>query len=259
VDDLAALVCIGPLGIITVAPVVIGLARALREPPPRSEIIEGVAALVALAATIVFVILLPFEPWQAVRPTVLLFPVLLWLAARCQPVFPAAGAFIVSLTIVWTTTFGTGQLANPTVPIGIGDPTVPIGSRIFAADIAIAACTLSANVLAALFAERRKAEERLLEALTAGGVMAFECDLRSGLARHSGNAAHILGLGQTLTVAEFLGRIHPDDRARIEAHQARLRVDSPADTVAFRFIRPDGRVHDQPKAAKSRALGIRRS
>jgi PAS fold len=129
---------------------------------------------------------------------------------------------------------------NPTFPIGIGDPTVPIGSRIFAAEIAIAACTLSANVLAALFAERRKAEERLLEALTAGGVMAFECDLGSGLARHSGNAAHILGLGQPLTVAEFLGRIHPDDRARIEAHQARLRVDSPADTVTFRLIRPDG-------------------
>jgi integral membrane sensor domain MASE1 len=157
------------LGIITVAPVVIGLARALREPPPRSEIIEGVAALVALAATIVFVILLPFEPWQAVRPAVLLFPVLLWLAARCQPVFPAAGAFIVSLTIVWATTFGTGQLVNPTFPIGIGDPTVPISSRILAAEIAIAACTLSANVLAALFAERRKAEERLLKRSRPGG------------------------------------------------------------------------------------------
>jgi two-component sensor histidine kinase/integral membrane sensor domain MASE1 len=146
-------------GIIIVAPLVIGLAKALREPPSRSEVIEGVAALMALVATIVFVILLPFEPWQAVRPAVLLFPVLLWLAARCQPVFAAAGAFIVSLTIVWTTTFGIGQLGNPTFPIGIGDPTVPIGSRILAALIAIAACTLSANVLAALFAERRQAQE----------------------------------------------------------------------------------------------------
>jgi integral membrane sensor domain MASE1 len=147
------------IGIMILAPLVIGLAKALREPPPRSEIIEGVAALVALAATIVFVILLPFEPWQAVRPAVLLFPVLLWLAARCQPVFAATGAFIVSLTIVWATTFGIGQLANPIFPIGIGDPTVPIGSRILAAQIAIVACTLSANVLAVLFAERRQAQE----------------------------------------------------------------------------------------------------
>jgi PAS domain S-box-containing protein len=230
-------------GITIVAPLVIGLAKALREPPPRSEIIEGVAALVALAATIVFVILLPFEPWQAVRPAVLLFPVLLWLAARCQPVFAAAGAFIVSLTIVWTTTFGTGQLVNPTFPIGIGDPTVPIGSRILAAQIAIAACTLSATVLAALFAERRQAEERLLEAVTAGGMMAFECDLSRGLVQRSGNAAGILGLGaqQTLTAAQFLARIHPDDRPRFEAQHRRLRIDSPADTVTFRFIRPDGR------------------
>jgi integral membrane sensor domain MASE1 len=79
------------LGIITVAPVVIGLARALREPPPRSEIIEGVAALVALAATIVFVILLPFEPWQAVRPAVLLFPVLLWLQPAVSQYFLLLG------------------------------------------------------------------------------------------------------------------------------------------------------------------------
>jgi PAS domain S-box-containing protein len=231
------------VGIITAAPMVIGLAEALRNPPPRNEIIEGVAALVALVATIVFVILLPFERWHAVRPSVLLFPVLLWLAARCQPVFAAAGAFIVSLTIVWTTTFGINKLVNPTFPIGIGDPTVPIGSRILAAQIAIAACTLGANVLAALFAERRQIEERLLEALTAGGVMAFECDLSRGLVRRSGNAAQILGLGpqQILSAAQFLARIHPDDRAHFQAHHRRLRVDSPADTVTFRFIRPDGR------------------
>jgi two-component sensor histidine kinase/integral membrane sensor domain MASE1 len=138
------------LGIVAVAPLVIGLAKALREPPPRSEIIEGVAALVALAATIVFVIMLPYEPWQAVRPAVLLLPVLLWLGARCQPVFAAAGAFIISLTIVWTITFGISQL---------GDPAFPIGNRILAGQIAIAVCTLIANVLAALFAERRQAQK----------------------------------------------------------------------------------------------------
>jgi two-component sensor histidine kinase/integral membrane sensor domain MASE1 len=137
-------------GIAAVAPLVIGLTKALRKPPPPREIIEGVAALVALAVTIVFVILLPYEPWQVVRPAVLLLPVLLWLAVRCQPVFAAAGAFIVSLTIVWTTTFGVGQL---------GDPTFPISNRILAAQIAIAVCALSANVLAALFAERRQAQE----------------------------------------------------------------------------------------------------
>jgi two-component sensor histidine kinase len=138
------------VGIAAVAPLVIGLAKALRESPPLSEVIEGVAALGALAATMFLVILLPYEPWQAVRPAVLLFPVLLWLAARYQPVFAAAGAFIISLTIVWTTTFGIGQL---------GDPAFPIEKRILAAQIAIAVCTLTANSLAALFAELRHARQ----------------------------------------------------------------------------------------------------
>ncbi len=73
--------------------------------------------------------------------------------------------------------------------------------------------------------------------------MAFECDLGSGRVQRSGNAAQIMGLGpeQTLTAAQFLGRIHPDDRARLQAHHSRLCIDSPADAVTFRFMRPDGR------------------
>jgi hypothetical protein len=39
-------------------------------------------------------------------PIALLFPILLWIASRCRPVFAAAAAFIVTLAIVWTTTIG---------------------------------------------------------------------------------------------------------------------------------------------------------
>jgi MASE1 len=89
------------IGIITVAPLVIGLAEALREPPLRTEILEGVVALVALAVMTVAIVLLPSESWQTAVPVALLFPILLWIAACCQPVFAAAAAFIVSLTITW--------------------------------------------------------------------------------------------------------------------------------------------------------------
>src|SRR5467141_687294 len=139
------------VGIITVAPLVIGLAKAVREPPPRNEIIEGALALVALAAMTVIIVSLPPKPWQTMVPVALLFPILLWLAARCRPAFAAAAAFIVSLTIVWTITFGIGHF---------GDPALPIGDRIMGAQAAIVGVALCAYVLAALFAERRQAEVR---------------------------------------------------------------------------------------------------
>ncbi len=222
------------VGILTGAPLMICLAKTLGEPPPRNEVLEGVGALVAFAAVIIIVIALsPPQPWQTVRPAALLLPVLLWLTARCQPVFTAAATFIVSLSIVWAITFGVGHF---------GDPRIPISDRILDAQATIVAFTLYAYVLAALFAERRQAEARLQEALAAGAVMAFETNPISGLAQLSKNAAQILGLAQqrTFTAAQFVARIHPDDLARFKAHHRRTRADSPA-THSFRFIRPDGR------------------
>src|SRR5258708_22146430 len=139
------------VGIITVAPLVLGLAESVREPPPRKEIMEGVLALVALAAMTVIIVSLPPKPWQTMVPVALLFPILLWLAARCRPAFAAAAAFIVSLTIVWTITFGIGHF---------GDPALPIRDRIMGAQAAIVGVALCAYVLSALFAERRQAEAR---------------------------------------------------------------------------------------------------
>lgn len=143
------------VGIISVAPLVIGLAAAAREPPARSELIEGIAALALLAAMTGIIISLPPEPWQTVVPGALLFPMLLWLAARCRPVFAAAGAFMVSFTVVWTTIFGVGHF---------GDTGLPIADRILQAQAVILVVTLGAFVLAALFAERRESEARLARA-----------------------------------------------------------------------------------------------
>jgi integral membrane sensor domain MASE1 len=155
------------VGIITVAPLVIGLAEAVREPPPRNEILEGIAALVALGVMTVIIVSLPPKPWQTMIPVALLFPILLWVAARCRPGFAAAAGFIVSLTIVWTITFGLGHF---------GEPAVSIDDRIMGAQAAILGVSLCAYVLAALFAERsqhtamlEESAARLHEALMVGG------------------------------------------------------------------------------------------
>jgi len=140
------------LGIITVAPLLIGLAQAVRDPPPRNEIFEGVMVLVMLTVASGLVVLLPRELWVAVVPTALFFPLLLWVSARCRPVFAAAAAFIVALTIVWATTFGFGIL---------GDPNLPITQRILCAQAGLLTASLCALILGALFAERKAHEESL--------------------------------------------------------------------------------------------------
>lgn len=140
------------LGIITVAPLLIGLAQAVRDRPPASEILEGVVVLAILTIVSGLIVLLPRELWVAVVPTALLFPLLLWLTARCRPVFAAAAAFIVALTVVWTTTFGIGIL---------GDPNLPSMQRILCAQAGLLTASLCALVLAALFAERKANEAHL--------------------------------------------------------------------------------------------------
>src|SRR6266404_3408230 len=222
------------LGIVTIAPLVIGLASAAREPPARNETIEGLIALASLIVMSVIVIALPPKPWTTVVPIALLFPVLLWIAARCQPVFAAAAAFIVTLAIVWTTTIGIGHF---------GDPSLPMADRVLAARAGILAIALCAYVLAALFAERRQHEARLQEALTAGAVTTFVWDLGTGSSQRSANAAQILGFDarQSFTPSNFLSWVHPGDRERFKALVRGVIPQRPAYTVTFRFKRPDGR------------------
>lgn len=140
------------VGIVAVAPLVIGLATAVAQPPARSELTEGAAALVAVAVMTGIIISLPSEPWATVVPAALLFPILLWLAARCRPVYATAGAFMVSVTVAWTATFGIGHF---------GDPALSIDARILQAQAIILVATIGAYVLAALFAERSENEARL--------------------------------------------------------------------------------------------------
>jgi len=141
------------VGIVAVAPLVIGLAAALVQPPPRAELTQSIAALAALAVMTAVILSLGQEAWDTILPIAWLLPILLWLAARSRPVFAAAAAFIASSAIVWTTIFGIGHF---------GDASLSIVNRILEAQACILFVALSANVAAALFAERRASEQRLV-------------------------------------------------------------------------------------------------
>jgi PAS domain S-box-containing protein len=138
------------IGVIVVAPLVIGAVRTLQEPPDLRELGEGVSLLAVLAVASVLAFGgSPGQSLSIVAPAMLL-PLLIWPAARCQPVFAAAGVFVLALVIVWSITFGPGRPPDASVP-----------DRLLAAQsslIAVAACAL---VVGALFAERR-AREALL-------------------------------------------------------------------------------------------------
>ena len=142
------------VGIVTVTPLVIGLADAVRHPPNRREYVEGTFALLSLGAVTAIIVALPHEAWEILLPVAWPFPILLWLAGRFPPIFAAAGAFLASNIIVWTTIFGIGHF---------GDQNSPLGSRVLEAQTAILFLAVSAYVLAALFAERRRSESLLAQ------------------------------------------------------------------------------------------------
>ena len=142
----------GGLGIVTIAPLLIGIASSARNVPPSHELLEGTAALIALAVTTTFLFSMPPGSWLEFVPVLAVFPLLLWVAARCQWVFAAAAVFVVAIACVWETTFDLDRF---------GAASLPINDRVHVAHAEMLITTLCALVLAALFAERRRNEAAL--------------------------------------------------------------------------------------------------
>ena len=225
------------IGIISVAPLMIGLTAAIRQPPPRSELIEGAVALLALALMTAIAISLPWGAWETVMPVALLFPMLLWVAARCQPVFTAAAAFLVSITIVVTAVFDFGHF---------GDPGVSYADQ--QAQAAILFVAVGAYVLAALFAERRESEARLARANV---MLESERDNKLMSAQAiAGAIAHevrqpLTGIVTNASAAlRWLGK-SPPDHDRVRAALDRVQSNSHRTSEVFDAIRALFRKGDQ--------------
>jgi PAS domain S-box-containing protein len=139
-------------GIVTMAPLVIGIVRSLQDPPHLAQVAEGACILTVLAVASVFCFGWPTSNWFTILPLAMLLPLFIWPAARCPPVFAAAAVFILAVVVVASVTFGVGRLA---------DAAVPLSDRLVAAQSALMAISACALVVAALFAERRSREALL--------------------------------------------------------------------------------------------------
>jgi two-component sensor histidine kinase len=98
----------------------------------------------------IIIFFLPQNWWDRIAPVLLLLPLLLWVSARCGPTFTSAAVFIVSLTIIGAFIFGLGHF---------GDVVPSTEQPIFAVQSAVLGVAIFSYILAALFAERRLAEE----------------------------------------------------------------------------------------------------
>ena len=232
------------LGIITVAPLLIEIGSATRDRPPLSELVEGMLAVAALALVSGFAIFLRSELLATVGPFAVLFAPLLWLAARCRPVFAAAAAFIVSLSIVWATTFGIGYFGNP---------GLSIDERVLAAQLSILLVTIGASVLAALFAEIRDKRRLAEAALHASETQRYliETERLAALGSLVAGVAHEISspIGTSLTIASTLAHRSADFRDQIESSKVRR-------TLVVEFADGSRNAADQLVANLQRAGGL---
>lgn len=261
----------GALGIVIVAPLVIELARSLRDLPEMQEIVEGVTTLAVLSTASIIAFTSSTDYWFTLLPLGLLLPLLLWPAARCQPLFAAAGVFILALIIVWTTTFGIGRL---------GDPSTPLAGRVHAAQAALLVVSICGLVFAAVFAERQRNEvalkdsnDRLRLALVGAGLGVWSIDRKSDRFENDLQDKRIHGHDLEIpprTLGEARAFIHPDDLPAMDAafeasaraggsYKVEYRLAPGADQSPagqHRWIAVEGAVMRNPNGQPVRLLGI---
>jgi PAS domain S-box-containing protein len=225
------------IGIIAIAPLVVGLHDLAGAWTSRDETVEAATALGLLAAAAVAVYAAPVSPWMSHVPAAALFPFLLWIAARCRPVFAAAAACIVSGVLLGAAILHLGPFAGAEIPVVSVQVTMLIAS-------------LCALTLSALFTERRSSEAALLESnerlqLALGGAQlgVWSADLATGALECDERHCRINGhdpLAPPLTLAHARTFVHPDDLTRLDAAFAAARRTGAPCQAEYRVSMGDG-------------------
>ena len=196
------------LGMITVAPLLIGVAAATREIPSLRELLEGTLAAISVTAAYGLALALTRRTLVADHAGSLPLPA----AAVALLPLPAGVRRGCACSLLLPSSSGRQPIGHH------ADSSLPIADRVLDAQVAILASTLTALALAALFAERRRNEARLLSILDAANVIAWDADLSRDTVRHIGPIARFSDKPGGLQIkdwATFAANIFPDDRDRV--------------------------------------------
>jgi PAS domain S-box-containing protein len=230
------------MGVLLVAPVLLTCCALPFRPLRRERLLEAAA----LGLCLLVVGALTLSSWSA-NPTVhpplafTLLPFLVWGALRFGPRGAAASTFLAVGIAFWATAQGLSPFALGTVE-----------ERLMYLYSYTAVAVLTSMLLAAVFAERkqaeeeaRRSEERLRLALEAGRCGVWDWDLAGQRLTWSEEIFAIHGVSPESfggRMEDFTAVIHPEDAARVgEAIQKAL--ESREDyRMEFRIVRPDREV-----------------
>ncbi len=257
------------VGVVTLAPLLIALPGAVRERLTLRRSLEGLAVLVVLTATALHEFSsLPAEAgWATIILLGLLFPLLLWLAVRCPPMFAATGSFVIALSIVYCVVNGYGAL---------GQDSLPLAERIFIAQVVMVSLSMCALAFSALTASQRAIEaqlrtkeQRLRIATQAAGLGVFEWHIKEDRAVWENDRMFELFGHQksdgALSFVDVLDHyLDPSDKERVIADSQRSLLAGDVNSVihvrrkdgVWRYIEIIGTVETDEDSHPVRIVGV---
>jgi PAS domain S-box-containing protein len=179
---------------------------------------------------------------QQVDYLYLLFPFVIWAALRFGPRGAALATFTVAVVAVWHTTRGGGPF------IGASGPATLFAAAFYLAAAAVTGLALAAAVAherAAAAAATEQREEELRAALDAArmGTWSWTAADDRVVWDHTMREIYHLRPDETVaTYAEFMARVHPDDREYIAATIGRAMERGTRLDFEFRIVLADGRI-----------------
>ncbi len=231
------------LGALVVAPVILAWGT-----PETRRVSRGILEITLLCLGTVAVAELGLGPalrlplLGQVDYPYLLFPFVIWAALR----FGARGASLTTLTVavvtVWHATRGAGPF--------ISDSTT---GTLFAVACYLGAVAVTGLALAAAVAREREAatqalrqrEEQLQTALDAARMGIWFWSAESNTLDWDDALRQLYGLGSNDPIGgyeDFLGRVHPDDRAYVDRTVRLAMTENGRLDYEFRIVLPDGRI-----------------